>query len=137
MVFMVAGEGPDAIRAQEFLFVEHASQDTAQPVLIYECSDTATCKSPVTRPACMYAVTQLGHTLHPFLQDVHHSRHSFALPLLDYGGGTQGQQAHYGTHLEPFGTTVRQAQHIVVETILLVPHPLRPHLVHGCCDPNE
>jgi hypothetical protein len=36
------------------------------------------------------------HTLCRFFQDVQDSRHPFALPLLEYGGGTQGQQTHHG-----------------------------------------
>jgi hypothetical protein len=83
------------------------------------------------------ATIQFGHALQSLAQNRCNSRHHFALPGLDHGGGSQGEQAHHGANLEPPGATVGKAQDVVVETILLVPHAFRPCLIHGAGDPKK
>src|SRR5664279_6209125 len=91
----------------------------------------------MTDSGCMDAVAYLGHTLQAIPQRFHHSRQPFALPWLDHGGSSRGEQSHHGADLEPSGATVGKAQDVVVESILLVPHSVRSHLVHGDRDPQE
>src|ERR1700746_3236739 len=50
---------------------------------------------------------------------------------------TQWKESHHRAHLEPGGAAVREPQQVVVETILLVPHPVRSWLVHGGGDVEE
>jgi hypothetical protein len=42
--------------------------------------------------------------------------------LLEDGGGAQRQQPDHRAHLQAHGVAVGQAQHVVEEAILLVPH---------------
>ena len=46
------------------------------------------------------------------------------LPI-EHRHGAQRQQADHGAHLEPLRAAVRQAQHVVEESVLLVPHARR------------
>ena len=85
---MVAGERPNPVRAEEFVLVEHARQNPAQPVLIHQRSDAALGIPEMAEPGWMNAVAQFGHAFQAFPQDLHHSRHPFALPRLDHGGGS-------------------------------------------------
>src|SRR5215469_17201243 len=91
----------------------------------------------LTRPGCMNAIAQLGHAPQSFEHHLHSARYAFALPRLDNGGGTQRQQTDHGTNFEAPCTTIGKAEDIVIESILLVPHPLRSGLVHGVGDPEE
>src|ERR1700730_14501080 len=88
-------------------------------------------------PGHMNALAQFGHTLHAFPQGLHYPRYAVALPRLNNTSGTQREQADHGANLEPTGTTVGEAQDIIVEPILLVPHAFRARLVHGAGDQKE
>ena len=46
--------------------------------------------------------------------------------------GAQRKKTHHGTHLEPGGAAIGQAQDVVVETVLLVPHAVLTGTVHRC-----
>ena len=61
----------------------------------------------------------------------HRPRDALPLPLLDHRGGAQGQEPHHGAHLEPLGAAVGEAQQVVVEAVLLVPHAVRSGPVHA------
>src|ERR1700733_6300430 len=91
----------------------------------------------MTGSSWMNTFKQFGHTPHAFSHYLQHSRYLLALPRLNHRGRAQGKQAHHGTNFEPLGTTVWQAKDVVVEPILLVPHTLRPGLIHGACDPKK
>src|SRR5271166_5691725 len=137
MIVVALGECSNPVRTEEFVLVEHARQNAAQPVLVDQRSHTALAIPEMTGPGWMYAVKQFGHTLVAFMQDLSHPRYPVALPRLDDGGRAQGQQAHHGADLEPPGTAIGEPQNVIVESVFLVPHPFRSGLIHGACDPNE
>ena len=49
----------------------------------------------------------------------------------------QREETHHGANLEPRRAAVREPQQVVVETVLLVPHPVRAGFVHGRGDVAE
>jgi hypothetical protein len=66
MLVVISGQRPYPIRTEEFVLIEHARQNPAQPVLIYECSDAALTITEMARPGRMNALAQFGHTLQAF-----------------------------------------------------------------------
>src|SRR5262245_32165203 len=51
---------------------------------------------------------------------------------------TERQQAHHRAHLETLGLAIRQAQHIVEEPVLLIPHArILTHMNHRRGNPQE
>ena len=123
---MVAGQRPDAVGAQEFVLVEHARQNAAQPFRIDQRRDAAIGIPEMAGPGRMDALAQFGHAPQRSCRMLHQLGHPLALPRLDDGGGAERQQPDHGAHLEPRGAAIGQAQDIVVEPVLLVPHAVRP-----------
>ncbi len=85
----------------------------------------------------MNAVEQFGHTSQAFKHYLPRSWYPFALPGLDDGSRTQGQQGQPWSDFEALCTTIRTRQYIVVEPVFLIPHIFRPRLIHGTGDPKE
>src|SRR4030095_4714421 len=56
MLGVVAGERPNAIGTEEFVLIEHARQNPAQPFRIYQRSDAAAGIPKMTRPGWMNAL---------------------------------------------------------------------------------
>ena len=69
---MVAGERPYPVRAQEFVLIEHAGKNPAQPFRIDQRSDAATAIPKMARPGRMDALEQFGHASQAFRQNLHH-----------------------------------------------------------------
>src|SRR5262249_27641801 len=90
MLGMVAGERPYPVWAQEFVLIEHARQNAAQPLRIDQRCDAALGIPQMTRPGGMNALEELGHASQAFSQNLHHTRCPFALPRLDDAGGAEG-----------------------------------------------
>src|SRR5258707_13217217 len=122
MLGMVPGECSDTVRTQEFTLVEHARQNSTQPFGIHEGCYTSVGIPQMSLAGCMNALTQLWHMPQARPHNVRHPWYQIALPRLDYGCGTEGQQAHNGADLEPSCATIGKTQNVVIETVLLVPH---------------
>ena len=67
----------------------------------------------------------------------HDPRNALSSTSLDDCCRAQGKESHHRAHLEPRRAAVREPQQVVVETVLLVPHPVRSWLVHGRGDVVE
>ena len=50
---------------------------------------------------------------------------------------TERQQPHHRAHFQARGAPVGQAEHVVVEAVLLVPHAFLADPVHGVGNPKE
>ena len=72
---------------------------------------------------------QFGHAAQPFTDGAHGLRDALPLRLLDYRRGAQREEPDHRSHLEPRRAAVGQLQQVVVEAILVVPHPIRPRPV--------
>src|SRR5271166_149730 len=83
------------------------------------------------------ALKEPWHSPQTLREELQKVRQPFPLPGLDHGRCTKGQQAHHGADLEPSGGSIREAQDVVVEPILFVPHAIRSHPVHGVGDPEK
>ena len=59
------------------------------------------------------------------------------MALLGDRCGAEGQEPHHGAHLEARGAAVGEAEQVVVEPVLLVPHAVRARTVHGGGDVVE
>src|SRR6516164_10194696 len=59
------------------------------------------------------------------------------LPFVYRCRGTKREQSNHRADLEARGAAVRQAKHVVVEAILLVPHAARTDSVHRAGDQQE
>jgi hypothetical protein len=94
MLGVVAGQGPYPIRTQEFVLIEHAGEDPAQPVRVHQRSDAALRHTEMTRSSRMNTVEECWHPSQALRKGRHEMRHPFPLPRLDDGGGTEGQQAY-------------------------------------------
>ncbi len=66
MISMVAGKGPNPVRTEEFVLIEHASQNPAQSVLIHQRSNTAVAIPKCPIPVAWMLLRSLGHTFQPF-----------------------------------------------------------------------
>ena len=66
-----------------------------------------------------------GISAQAFHNLAHCTRNGFPLYLFDDRGGAQRQEPHHRAHLEPCRASVRQAQQVVVEAVLFVPHAIR------------
>ena len=87
---MVAGERADPVRAEEFVLVEHARQNPAQPFLIHQRSDATLAIPEMAGPGGMNALRSSGMRCKRSLRSLQHSWNPFALPWLDDGRGTEG-----------------------------------------------
>ena len=88
-------------------------------------------------PAGWMPPTSSGMWRKRVLERLTDPRHALALPRFDDGRCAERQQPDKGADLETRGAAVRQPQDVVVETVLLVPHAVVAHLVHGGADPQE
>ena len=98
--------------------------------------DAALVVAEMSNPGGVNAVAQLRHALETFAQNLRGVGYEFTLPGFDDGGRAERQQAHHRTNLQPLGTAVGKPQHIVVETVFLVPHAFGTGLVHGARNPQ-
>ena len=85
----------------------------------------------------MHAAQQLGNVVEARVERFDDARHAFALRRIDHRRRAERQQADERADLEPRGRAIRQAQHVVVKAILLVPHAIVADLVQGGADPQE
>ena len=71
----------------------------------------------------------------PFYED----RQTLDHLRLDHGGGSQGEQANQGAHLQTDGVAIREAQHIVEKAIVFIPQLVRllANAVHSRVDPQK
>ena len=130
-------ERADAVGAQELVLVEHLRQDPAEPLRVDQGQDAPLGHAEMTRAGGVHGLHQFGHPVQAFCHTVERPRNAFPLPLLDHRGGAQGKEPHHGAHLEPLGTAVGEAEQVVVEAVLLVPHAIRSRPVHGRGDIGE
>src|SRR5208283_1788594 len=90
----------------------------------------------MTRTGGMNRCQELGHLFETLLEKAR-TPPPCALPRFDNCGRAKREQTDHGTHLEPGRAAIREAQQIIVETILLIPHPIFARLVHSPCNPQE
>ena len=132
-----ARDRADPVRAQEALLVQHPGQDAAQLGFVDQRQD------PPTADAGHERVGDIGQQVLITLEETAGLRGDRRVALdqlgLDHGRGADRQQAHQGTHLDPGPGAVGQAQHVVEEAVLLVPHlvGVLSDRVHGGGDPEE
>ena len=121
MVGVVAGQGAQAVRAEELVLVEHAGEDPPQLVLVDHGEHPPAVDArprghrgwwPTARAwrRSGAAAGRPGSSV-----EVVHQR-----PRQDRGGA-QRQEADDRPHLQPLGLPVRAAEHVVEEPVLLVP----------------
>ena len=119
MLLVIARQRPQTVRAQELVLVEHAGEDPAQLSFVEHGQH-----APSVDPRVAGVVDrgeQLWHRFDPApqpRQQVVAELHS--LERQDRRGA-QRQEPDHRTHLEPRGASVRQAEHVVEEPVLLVP----------------
>ena len=136
MVGMVARQRADAVRAEELVLVEHLRQHAAELGLVQDGSE------PAARDAGLRRVVDRGAQLGTGVEEPLEPLAELGvlrqqLPLEDRGRA-QGQQADHRPNLEPLGLAVGQAEHVVEEAVLLVPHARVPAQVrHRRGDPQE
>ncbi len=85
----------------------------------------------MARSGGVYGFQEFGNPAQSFKHLDHHPRDAFPLPLLNNRGGAQRQEPHHGAHLEPLGAAVGEAEQVVVEAVLLVPHAVSSSFVHA------
>ena len=88
---MIAGERPDPVRTQEFILVEHAGENPAQPVLIHQGNDAAIVHTEVPRAGAMNALEEFRHSLQALLHHGHRLRNPVPLPRFHHGNRAKRQ----------------------------------------------
>ena len=131
---MEFGERSDAAGAQEFVLVKHLRKDPAQPIRIDHSQDSSVLNAVMTRTGGVHSPHKLGNPAQANQHLSQRLRYALPLPLLDHRGGAQGKKPHHRAHLEPLGTAVGEAEQVVVEAVLLVPHAVLSGPVHSCGD---
>ena len=136
MLGVVAREGTDAVGAQELLLVEHLRQHPAEPGFVQDRSE------PPARTPELDRIVDRGRQLRTRLEELPEPvAHLGILPLkfsLERRDRTQGKQADHGSHLQTLGAAVREAEHVVEETVFLVPHArVLAGVHHRGGDPQE
>ncbi len=137
MIGVVARQRANAMRAQEFALVQHARQDPAQPIGIDDRHDAASALAEMAGPRCMDAVEEVRHPASPFRDGGNDIGHERPLVRFDDRYGAKRQQAHDGADLQAARAAIGKPQDIVIESVLLVPHAVRPGGVHRPGDPQE
>ncbi|MNK95738.1 hypothetical protein D3C87_1159870 [compost metagenome] len=116
---METRQRPDAMRAEELGFVQHARQNAAHFLLV----DGR--QHPPVDDARSLGQMRVGGQIAVALQ-----KQARACPeigqsgeyvLFKHGNGGKRKQSDDRTHLQTHGATVRQAQHVIEESIFLVP----------------
>ena len=79
---MVAGDGADGVRTQEFVLAEHSLQDPAQPVLIEQRDHAAFRNAKMPWPRGVQALEEFRHPSRTLGEKRRKVRHSLALPRL-------------------------------------------------------
>ena len=128
---MEFGKRADAVGAQELVLVEHLGQDPAEPLRIEQCDHPPLGHPEITRARGVDSRRKFGDPAQAFQDQSQRPWDALPLPLFNNRRGAQGQKPHHGAHLEPCGAAVGEAQQIVVEAVLLVPHAVQPGSVHG------
>jgi len=80
---------------------------------------------------------QLRHPLDSRLPLCREARHLIALPLFDNRGCAKRQQPDNRADLQARGGSVRKAQQVVVEAVLLIPQAVGTVPVDRCSNPEE
>src|SRR5690348_11333480 len=91
----------------------------------------------MARSRWMNALPQFRHLAHSLSQHCKSAGNPFALPWFDHRCGTERQQSHHGTYLKAGRIAIWEPEHVVVKTILLIPHSTRSCVVHGPSNPQE
>ncbi len=121
MLSMIARERANSVRAQELLLVEHLRQYSPEFRLT---------QNRRHRPAgtaylswVVDVLCQLRARRKESLKALAHLRIlCFQFPLKN-GDCTQGKQSYQGAHFQSLRCPVRQTQHVIKESVFLVPHP--------------
>lgn len=79
----------------------------------------------------MQRVPKFRYPAQAVQQTSHRARNALPLPRFDNRCGTQRQQTHQGTNLEPRSTAVGEPQEVVVKTVFVVPHAVLSRTVYG------
>ena len=137
MLLVEFGKRADAIRAKELVFVEHLRKDPAKPLRVDQSHNPPLRHAEVSRARGMHGLAEFGYPAHAFVELSHYPRNALSRTGLDDCCRAQGKESHQRAHLEPRRAAVREPQQVVVETVLLVPHPVRSWLVHGRGDVVE
>lgn len=134
---MIPREGPDAIATEEFIFIQHPREDSAEPFLLHQGENRAVFDPKVLRSGGMHTLQEFRHAFDSLTDGLDHVRHVLPLPLLDDCRGTERKEPDHGTHLESLSTPVGKPEDIVIKTVFLVPHAVLAHTVYSGRDPQE
>ncbi len=126
----------DAKLAEEFVLVEHFGQHTAELVLVKNRGEMASGDAGLAW--VVDRLDNLGPCREEVLQALRKLGVFFQQGPVEGRGRAQGQQPYHRPHFEPLALSVGQAQHVIEEAVLLVPHArVAAQLRHGRGDPQE
>ena len=134
MIGVITGQRADAVRAEELVLVEHLLQHAAKPGFVEDGGEAAAGDAGFPR------VVDIGHQLRTGGDKVAETLTELGIlchqGAIENSGRTQGQEADHGSNLEPLRLAVGQAEHVVEEAILFIPHAgALAHLGHRRRDP--
>ena len=121
MVGVVARQRADAELAEELVLVEHLGQHAAELGFVQDGGQVGGRRRR----------SSAGRGSRRAVRDAPRGTAAAAPPIsgyfveqfaVEHRGRAQRQQADHRPHLEPLGLAVGQAQHVVEEAVLLVPH---------------
>ena len=137
MVLVEPGQCPDAVRRQEFALVQHVAKRVAQLVRIHNREEPALTISRSAHASNVggQVVAVFDKPVEPALE-IWQAVEQFRLQGLHR---EERNQSHHGADLHRFALAVRQVQHVVEETVLIVPHGLFAvtAMAHGVGDVEE
>ena len=120
MLRVEARERPDAVGAEEFVFIEHLRQHAAELGFIEDRAE------PAARVADLARIVNEGRQLRARLEEALKPFHDLGILLPEFAfenrDRAERQQPDHGANLQALGVAVRQLQHVVKESVLLIPH---------------
>ena len=137
IVEVMAGEGADAVVAEEAGFIEHAGEDAAELVFIADGEEgTAGIALLIGREDIVdeigMAPAEIGDA---FLEALE----AFGVAAGNESGGAEGKKADHGADLDAHGAAIGEMEEIVEEAVLGVPEfvGVVAGTIHGAGDPEE
>src|SRR5579883_440725 len=137
MIQVVARQRTNAIGAQKLVLIEHPAENSSETIRAYKRQYAAVTIAQCSRARRMDRIAQLRYLPEAFKDVGRHFRHALALPWLDHGRRSERKQTDHRPNLQPLGTSIRQAEDIVIEPVRFIPHSFRSHAIQRVGDQHE
>ena len=120
MVRVEARERPQAVGAEEFVFIEHLREHAAELGFIEDRAE------PAARVADLARIMDERRQLRARIEEALKPFHEFGILLPEFAfehrDRAERQQPDHGANLQALRLAVRQLEHVVKETVFFIPH---------------